>query len=430
MKNIIRLEDLNSKYLGYIERAALLDDKKIKENQKLINDIINEIKLSSEKGTILSLTKIKKEYSISMADCRMLMSHVKGISNVLTEKCSEIDGKIIPVNSRPEIYKWINNIDIIQFRDRLINYVDDFASNDVEYLKQYSEHKDVNTILSVYNYLLTHDFKDQWIKMSITELSRKIPTPINTLFEVLKILNKDNKVLFSVEHRNMYMYLNISSNNTVKQSTDDKYIEQKVIEQSSKIQDFVQNNDKLEEDDNEKCTKQRVPEESSKIQDFTQNNNDKLEKDINYLKNGIINFFENQKQLINESIANQQYKFNKTGEVIDKLVKSNNELNDKLKQQNDLIIELKKERDDQDKNLIALRSYSDKLFKHTIDVLEMLMGELSNMTDEFVKIPRHQLHQNNEATRYKGKFCSAIGKRVNEIVEYTPDSNMPEKELK
>lgn len=411
MRKIVRLEDLDKKIIKYVERGASLDNKKIKQNQILINNIIDKIKDSKDNGTILSLTKIKNNYNVTMADCRMLMSYIKNMDNILTNRCNEINGKIIPVNSRPEKYKWINDINSVTFADRLVDYIKDFTEEDINYLKQFKNNKNINSILYLYWYLSTHDFRNQWTKSSITELGRKTTIPMDTLFDILKLFDKDNKILFSIDKNNVYIQLSTSDKQNDEQQAEDN------------IQNTT-NNIKTE------YIEERVVEQSSKVESLVQNNNDELEKDIDRLKNNIFTFFNNQKQLINESIANQQYKFNKTGEVIDKLVTTNNELNDKLKHQNELIVELTKKKDEQDRNLIALKSYSDKLFKHTIDVLEMLMGELSNMTDEFVRIPRHQLHQNNEATRYKGKFCSAIGKRVNEIVEYSPDSNMPEKELK
>ena len=114
---------------------------------------------------------------------------------------------------------------------------------------------------------------------------------------------------------------------------------------------------------------------------------------------------------VNSCLQQQRQELNQGFTVVDKLIEENNRINDELKKQQQIIIELQAQNK-------KLDDYYYELSNHAAEVLEILMGQLSNILDQFSMLPRHKINQEYSVTRIKGKMLNTIGQSVNEITNF------------
>lgn len=396
-----------------LEKKKLLDKEKKHNMLHIISDIENKIK-NSEDWITFSINQIAKDNQINIPNSRLAFSEIMHNPNIMLKRTSTINGKIIPEKARPICYKWnnnVNNMSLLENSFEFYNITDQSSKDYLTDLIKRNNTINIKDLLNVYHLLYT-DALDTWTETTIPAIANKLCMFINYVYDILNILYQNDKVLVKTRAKNKTFFA-LSCNkdkNTLINEFDN--IENEILQSKNEILQ-----PELEKPSSE--------EKSLIINSFSEK---QPESSLNNLKENIIGFFAQQKKTVSDLFTEQSHKLQQTQTIVDKLIANNNEISAKCKEQQQEIEQLRLMNTSQAKELEALREYSFKFLSNATEVLETMLGEMSNMTDEFVSIPRHALN-GNESSKFKGKLFKLVGDKSNEITKFKPESKFPKGEI-
>lgn len=393
------MEVFPKKRQTFLEKKILLDKEKFNTFKDFINKAIDDIKNSND-WIIISVNKLKKEQAISTFNLEYIFREIACNSNIEKRRSLTVNGKFVPENARPISFRWNDNTEAVISSNFDFYNIDSVSK---EYLSNViKQHKDinVNTLLAVYKFM--HDNAlNRWTKITVNDIATHLRMYINKVYDALNLLYKDGKLLCKVED-NKFLFFSLSID----------------------IQKDIHSQDKDEKQLILLDQKQTTEEDIDIKEDKKITSSDSL----NSLKNNIIGFFDLQKQTVSDLFIKQSNRLQQTQVIVDKLIANNNEISAKCKEQQQEIEQLRLTNAAQAKELEALKDYSFKFLANATEVLETMLGEMANMADEFVSIPRYALN-GNESSKFKGKLFKLVGDKSNEITKFKPESKFPKGEI-
>lgn len=408
-----------------IEKRILKEKEFLSENKEYIQTIISNIKNNKE-GVSLRVKQLAKKYNLKILDSYKFAHIIKRNTNFILHQRAEysasktyIDIKFVENISREEIID--NRLPIYKFD----------SSPDNNFIKEIlMENTSINVddFLSIYRYLLKSKCGDKWVNLFLTaNIIIRSFVDTNKALDILQLL-MDKKLLIVLQTNTTYFRLT-NNDKDIQKFIDEFYANNNEDNEKKMVITENQANDDLND-------KNKIDSTVSNLNISTTDNdnvtaNDKVSNNIdndpnhefNILKSNINNYFNMLHNQVNSCLQQQRQELNQGFTVVDKLIEENNRINDELKKQQQIIIELQAQNK-------KLDDYYYELSNHAAEVLEILMGQLSNILDQFSMLPRHKINQEYSVTRIKGKMLNTIGQSVNEITNFIEEKKDIPNEIK
>ena len=375
-----------------IKRRKLADRRQKDKNKSIVDDLINKIQNNTENNGWLpiSVQYIQKEYNI-IDNVRIVYinNSIKRYPNIISsitpkEKCT--------------CYKYV---DVERKKDLLFqsfkSKYDNLEAKDIELLNKIyiNDNIDVgyiNDILICYQYLKKAKADKNWVNVNMMTFINRKMIPVDDFLFALNSL---------YEHK-LFAYKRINDKETCFHLTTPNSF------------DAIQNNN------NDNITIVN-PINNTVNNNMTSNS---LEDKFISLKNQINTFFNEYKEVLQDSIQKEQTENIKSYSVLVKLQNENEQLSQQIKN-------LKKQYIEQQKRLESIKGYNYKFQKNTFELLEDMIGQSVNLISDFAKNPRYTFSDQNKVNRFKGNLVQTISETVSEIKKYNPESKYPEqKEIK
>ena len=269
----------------------------------------------------------------------------------------------------------------------------------------------VDDFLSIYRYLLKSKCGEKWVNLFLTaNIIIRSFVDTNKALDILQLL-MDKKLLIVLQTNTTYFRLT-NNDKDIQKFIDEFYAnnnednEKKMVITENQVNDDLNNENKIDNAVNNL--------------NISTTNENKINNNANNDPNHEFNILHNQ---VNSCLQQQRQELNQGFTVVDKLIEENNRINDELKKQQQIIIELQAQNK-------KLDDYYYELSNHAAEVLEILMGQLSNILDQFSMLPRHKINQEYSVTRIKGKMLNTIGQSVNEITNFIEEKKDIPNEIK
>lgn len=408
-----------------IEKRILKEKEFLSENKEYIQTIISNIKNNKE-GVSLRVKQLAKKYNLKILDSYKFAHIIKRNTNFILHQRAEysasktyIDIKFVENISREEIID--NRLPIYKFD----------SSPDNNFIKEIlMENTSINVddFLSIYRYLLKSKCGEKWVNLFLTaNIIIRSFVDTNKALDILQLL-MDKKLLIVLQTNTTYFRLT-NNDKDIQKFIDEFYANNNEDNEKKMVITENQANDDLND-------KNKIDSTVSNLNISTTDNdnvtaNDKVSNNIdndpnhefNILKSNINNYFNMLHNQVNSCLQQQRQELNQGFTVVDKLIEENNRINDELKKQQQIIIELQAQNK-------KLDDYYYELSNHAAEVLEILMGQLSNILDQFSMLPRHKINQEYSVTRIKGKMLNTIGQSVNEITNFIEEKKDIPNEIK
>ncbi|RGQ08494.1 hypothetical protein DWZ11_01145 [Megamonas rupellensis] len=408
-----------------IEKRILKEKEFLSENKEYIQTIISNIKNNKE-GISLRVKQLAKKYNLKILDSYKFAHIIKRNTNFILHQRAEysasktyIDIKFVENISREEIID--NRLPIYKFD----------SSPDNNFIKEIlMENTSINVddFLSIYRYLLKSKCGEKWVNLFLTaNIIIRSFVDTNKALDILQLL-MDKKLLIVLQTNTTYFRLT-NNDKDIQKFIDEFYANNNEDNEKKMVTTENQSNDDLND-------KNKIDSTVSNLNIPTTDNdnvtaNDKVSNNIdndpnhefNILKSNINNYFSMLHNQVNSCLQQQRQELNQGFTVVDKLIEENNRINDELKKQQQIIIELQAQNK-------KLDDYYYELSNHAAEVLEILMGQLSNILDQFSMLPRHKINQEYSVTRIKGKMLNTIGQSVNEITNFIEEKKDIPNEIK
>lgn len=408
-----------------VEKRILREKEFLNENKEYIQEIISNIKNNKE-GISLRVKQLAKKYNLKILDSYKFAHIIKRNTNFILHQGAEysisktyIDIKFVENISREEI---INN--------RFPIYKFDFSpdNNFIKEILMENTSINVDDFLSIYRYLLRTKCGEKWVNLFLTaNIITRSFVDTNKALDILQLLI-DKKLLIVLQTNITYFRLT-NNDKDIQKFIDEFYTNNNEDNKKKMVTTENQSNDDLND-------KNKIDSTVSNLNIPTIDNdkvitNDKVSNNIdndpnhefNILKSNINNYFNMLHNQVNSCLQQQRQELNQGFTVVDKLIEENNRINDELKKQQQIIIELQAQNK-------KLDDYYYELSNHAAEVLEILMGQLSNILDQFSTLPRHKINQEYSVTRIKGKMLNTIGQSVNEITNFIEEKKDIPNEIK
>lgn len=378
-----------------IKRRKLADRRQKDKNKSIVDDLINKIQNNTENDGWLpiSVQYIQKKYNI-IDNVRIVYinNSIKRYPNIISsitpkEKCT--------------CYKYV---DVKRKKDLLFqsfkSKYDNLEAKDIELLNKIyiNDNIDVgyiNDILICYQYLKKAKADKNWVNINMMTFINRKMIPVDDFLFALNSL---------YEHK-LFAYKRINDKETCFHLT------------------ISDNFDDMQNDNNNDATI------INSINNIANNSNNDiasipLEDKFISLKNQINTFFNEYKEVLQDSIQKEQAENTKSYSVLVKLQNENEQLSQQIKN-------LKKQYIEQQKRLEFIKEYNYKFQKNTFELLEDMIGQSINLISDFAKNPRYTFSDQNKVNRFKGNLVQTISETVSEIKKYNPESKYPEqKEIK
>lgn len=378
-----------------IKRRKLADRRQKDKNKSIVDDLINKIQNNTENDGWLpiSVQYIQKKYNI-IDNVRIVYinNSIKRYPNIISsitqkEKCT--------------CYKYV---DVERKKDLLFqsfkSKYDNLEAKDIELLNKIyiNDNIDVcyiNDILICYQYLKKAKADKNWVNVNMMTFINRKMIPVDDFLFALNSL---------YEHK-LFAYKRINDKETCFHLT------------------ISDNFDDMQNDNNNDATI------INSINNIANNSNNDiasipLEDKFISLKNQINTFFNEYKEVLQDSIQKEQTENTKSYSVLVKLQNENEQLSQQIKN-------LKKQYIEQQKRLEFIKEYNYKFQKNTFELLEDMIGQSINLISDFARNPRYTFSDQNKVNRFKGNLVQTISETVSEIKKYNPESKYPEqKEIK
>lgn len=415
-----------------VEKRILREKEFLNENKEYIQEIISSVKNNKE-GISLRVQQLAKKYNLKILDSYRFAHVIKRNTNFILHQGAEysisktyIDIKFVENISREEI---INN--------RFPIYKFDFSpdNNFIKEILMENTSINVDDFLSIYRYLLRTKCGEKWVNLFLTaNIITRSFVDTNKALDILQLLI-DKKLLIVLQTNITYFRLT-NNDKDIQKFIDEFYANNKnnkdnkdnkkkmVITENQANDDLNNENESILENENKIDNAVNNLNISTTNENKINNNaNNDPNHEFNILKNNINNYFSMLHNQVNSCLQQQRQELNQGFTVVDKLIEENNKINDELKKQQQIIIELQAQNK-------KLDDYYYELSNHAAEVLEILMGQLSNILDQFSMLPRHKINQEYSITRIKGKMLNTIGQSVNEITNFIEEKKDIPNEIK